>query len=112
MACIERVAVDGVQMRAQVRRQLTLVDEEALQRLERGGVLDGSVELDAIAGRYNHRLADAGHADQAAQRIGQRVAGEGDPLAHLDGRGLVREPHDSELPRHGYSCVPPMPRTK
>jgi len=40
------------------------------------------------------------------------ILGEGDALAHLDGRGLVREPHDAELPRHDYSAAPPKPRTK
>ena len=82
------VAVERVEVRAQARRQCALVDEEAMQRLDGRGVLDTGVELDAIAGRDDHRLADAGHGHQALERSRQQLAGEGDALAHLDGRGL------------------------
>jgi hypothetical protein len=77
--------------------------EEAPRRLLAGGLDE---DLHAVAGGDHERLGHALHRLQLLERRLERVAGQGDPLAHLDGRALVAEPDEEQLaPAHCPASV-------
>ena len=55
--------------------------------------------FDAVAGGDDHAFRHAGHCRKGAGGFGQLVAGDGDALAQLDGRGFVVD--SDERQRHG-----------
>src|SRR5271157_784587 len=54
-----------------------------------GRRLNGGQNLDSVAGGDNHALGHSGHGSEGACGLRQLLAGDGDALAQLDGRGLV-----------------------
>ena len=61
-----------------------------------GGRLDDREHLDAIAGGDDHALGDSGHGGEGAGDFGELLAGDGDALAQLDGRGFVVDADEYE----------------
>jgi len=65
-----------------------------------------AVDFGAIAGRENRGFLHVPRPDQVAERLGERVGRERNPLPHLDRRGLVVE--SERVKRHGRCWGPPL----
>ena len=80
------------------REEIGVEIEVAMQEGGEVGVgrFEGGENLDAITGGDNHALGDAGGSGEGAGGLGQIVAGDGDALAQLDGRGLVVDADEGE----------------
>ena len=83
-----------------LERLLPAVAEEAADIRGRvNPVIRRDRDLDAVAGRKDQALEDAGAGAQIGQRGGERGVVEGQPLAHFDRRGLVVHARDQEYHR-------------
>ena len=77
--------------------------EEAARGLRVVGL---DVDLDPVAGGDDERLGDPLRGAQLGERVLERVSGQRDPLAYVDGRALVGEPDEVEVP--AAHCAPPL----
>jgi hypothetical protein len=85
---VQRLVLDGVLLAFVGRRHA------AGARAREAPPARGGVDLDAVAGREDERLAHSGLRGEARQELREGVPPDGEPLAHLDGRGLVGEPDE------------------
>ena len=77
------VEVRSQQRRVQAKVPLQKTSQAGSIRLHRGQ------NLDPITSGDDHAFGHSGHGGQGARGLRQIVARDGDPLAHLNGRGLV-----------------------
>ena len=61
------------------------------------GVVGEEIEFGAVAGRHNDGLGHDFVRGQLARHTGGRVAGQGEPLAQLERRRLVRYANDEQV---------------
>ena len=73
--------------------QAVKVADPVLDRIHGDVLLDAAVDLGAVAGGQDHRLADPFPLGERTQRAGDNVRTEGEPLADSHRRGLVIEAH-------------------
>ena len=71
-----------------------------------GVVLEGE-EFDTIAGGEDEAFANAGLVEEGAGGVGEPGRGDGEPLANLDGRGVVIDAEEDEtsMRRRGLGLV-------
>jgi hypothetical protein len=89
----------AVQMRLKCfQRDMVVVSQKALDAGDAtGDVTGGSVDLNPVAGGYDHSLNDIIQSDQVVQWFLNQVGRKGDPFPYFYCCSLVRETDDDNV---------------
>jgi len=99
------VEMRGQQRRVQAKMSVQKVAQVGVGRLHCRLRFQGHKNFHAIAGGDNHALRHSGHRGQSARSLRQILAGYGDPLAQLNGRGLVVDADEGQGHLGPYLCT-------